>query len=77
MTKKLKTLEEFNSGRYHVYNFPMKEPVPNGIACPNCGEELYDSDPSVILNSNPPQKNTICFNCKYTGYRVDRYGNIV
>jgi hypothetical protein len=29
------------------------QPHPNGIACPECGEELIDSSPNVTLSSNP------------------------
>lgn len=72
MTKKLKTLEEFNSSRYSSWDRIIaeeNEPKPNGIACPNCGEELYDRD-SSILTSNPPKKKIICFNCDYVGHRI-------
>jgi DNA-directed RNA polymerase subunit RPC12/RpoP len=42
---------------------------PNGIACPNCGHELLDSNPTVCLTSWPPQYNTHCPACDYRGYR--------
>lgn len=61
--KRLLSLEEFNDnvtiGRTTMYN---------GIACPNCGEELVDVD-DTILCSTPPQKNTACQSCNYIGYR--------
>lgn len=46
------------------------KPHPNGITCPNCGEELMDSIPMIILTSNPPQKKVCCSSCDYVGYRI-------
>jgi C4-type Zn-finger protein len=48
------------------------KPIPNGIACPKCGEELLDTQPNVTLTSMPPQKNVGCSSekCDYTGYRI-------
>lgn len=70
MEKKLISLEDHNrlytrKGDY----FQRGVPVENGIACPKCGEELFDSDPMNILFSCPPQKSTMCKKCGYTGYR--------
>lgn len=67
MSKQLKTLEEHNKGIQDSY-IPKVE--YNGIACPKCGEELYDSRPMVILTSMPPQKNVACSKCDYRGYRL-------
>lgn len=67
---RLKTLEEHNSERYKVHNSYSSRPRPNGIACPKCGSELVDSDPSTQLASNPPQKNINCPSCNYIGYRI-------
>lgn len=67
--KTLKTLEESNAERRKIQekNNP-KYPLKNGIACPNCGLELYDSDPGILL-SYPAQKNIHC-DCGYKGYRI-------
>jgi len=48
------------------------KPKPNGIACPKCGDKLYDSKPKITLTSNPPKKNVACVNksCGYVGYRI-------
>ena len=63
---KLKTLEEHNTEALK----PKVEPkYNNGIACPNCGKELIDSNPYLILTSNPPQTATKCLNCGYQGSR--------
>lgn len=67
---KLKILEEHNSERYRLHNSYSNKPRPNGIACPKCGSELLDSDPSTQLPSNPPQKNINCPSCDYIGYRI-------
>lgn len=41
----------------------------NGISCPTCSSELYDSNPNITLTSNPPKKDIHC-QCGYKGYRV-------
>ena len=64
----MKTLDEFNSERRKLY-VSVNCPHLNGIECPNCGMELYDTDPMMTLTSNPPQKNVHC-ECGYTGYRI-------
>jgi len=68
----MKTLKEHNADIIKRYNALQKlnEPHPNGIACPVCGNELWDSCPTMILASNPPKLNINCPNCNYTGYRL-------
>ena len=41
----------------------------NGIACPNCGKELYDSNPLIMLTSFPAKYAIHCKNCNYVGTR--------
>jgi predicted Zn-ribbon and HTH transcriptional regulator len=70
MSKKLKTLEVHNaqaSSAQFVWN---NEPQLNGIACPKCGAELYDTYPMQTLTSMPSQKNVHCSVCDYVGYRI-------
>jgi hypothetical protein len=71
MKKKLKTLEENNALAFSSTRVNFTVPILNGIACPKCGSELLDSQPNVILTSNPAQKNTKCSSekCDYIGYR--------
>lgn len=69
MTKILKSLSEFNEERRWFYEDNTK-PKPNGIACPKCGEELWDKEPSITYTSNPPQKKVACIACDYEGYRI-------
>jgi len=70
--KELKTLDEHDRGRMvmHQARLDAMKPHPNGIACPDCGEELWDSDPSIVLTSNPPKKYIHCDNCTYKGYAL-------
>lgn len=70
--KKLEPLEEFNADRAKIYQpivYSLPLPIPNGLACPECGKELMDSD-GMILTSNPPQRNIQCSDCDYRGYRI-------
>jgi predicted RNA-binding Zn-ribbon protein involved in translation (DUF1610 family) len=70
MKKNLKSLDEHNTTAT-AWNASLyaNTPQPNGIACPNCGEELMDSQPMMTLTSNPPKKNIHCPSCDYVGYR--------
>ena len=65
--RKLKSLYRSDKEEYGKYT---KSPFPrlNGIACPKCGEELYDTN-SLILTSMPPKRNIHC-ECGYKGYRI-------
>lgn len=38
----------------------------NGIACPKCGNELWD-DCTRIITTLPARVPTFCKSCKYTG----------
>ena len=65
--KKLISLREHNERKFQAFVDPCM-PVKNGIECPECGDELYDTNPSVVLTSNPPQYSIHC-DCGYRGYR--------
>jgi hypothetical protein len=71
MSKKLKSLAKHNADA-HVAQWDAMDNSPrlNGIACPKCGNELYDSEPMVTLTSFPAQKNVHCSKCNYVGYRI-------
>jgi DNA-directed RNA polymerase subunit RPC12/RpoP len=71
MKKKLKNLAEHNSQASST-QWAMMDSSPrlNGIACPKCGAELYDSNPMVTLTSMPAKKNVHCSKCDYIGYRI-------
>jgi len=71
MSKKLKNLDEYNAQHNKLHwHLNSNEPQLNGIACPKCGAELYDSNPMEILTSMPPKKKVRCSKCGYVGYRV-------
>jgi predicted RNA-binding Zn-ribbon protein involved in translation (DUF1610 family) len=42
----------------------------NGIACPQCGEELVDSKPGTALLTNPLQYLIHCPTCTFKGTRL-------
>ena len=67
----MKSLKDFNNERREVWHTSStNEPVGNDIECPECGEELFDSNPDLTLTSYPTQKNVHCDKCHYTGYRI-------
>lgn len=69
----MKSLDEFNAEKrklYEEHDTYFSRPRRNGIACPKCGKELWDSQPNMTLSSNPPQKNVACLACDYVGFRV-------
>ncbi len=70
-TKKLKELNQHNGeARSRQYALNDQSHCLNGIACPKCGEELYDTNPMITLTSYPAQKNVNCSKCDYIGYRI-------
>ena len=71
MSKKLKDLNEHNAQASSMqWEMNYTSPRLNGIACPKCGKEMYDSNPMVMLTSMPAQKNVHCSKCDYVGYRI-------
>ena len=71
MSKKLKNLAEHNLQASSAQLAMMdNSPVLNGIACPKCGEEMFDSISMTTLTSMPAQKNVNCSKCDYFGYRI-------
>jgi len=68
----MKTLDEFNeeARKAHEEADKFNRPHANGIACPKCDKELWDSNPMLTLTSDPPQKNVHCPSCGYAGYRI-------
>jgi len=69
-TPALKSLDEHNKQALGIWGPTKLEcKVKNGIACPNCGAELFDSNIFVKLSTYPPQYRTHCENCDYQGMR--------
>lgn len=72
--KKLLTLAEHDAARMQQSTFgrDARQPQPNGIACPQCGAELFDSRPNEILTSGIGRKQIACYaqGCGYTWTRI-------
>ena len=67
----MKTLEEFNRIRAQIYDTTVKKvDFENGIECPQCKKELFDSCDGPLFLSDPPQRAIYCKQCGYTGYRI-------
>lgn len=62
--KVLESLESHNAK--FATNFVQKT---NGIACPNCGKELYDNNSNMSLLTYPAKYGINCHNCDYIGTR--------
>lgn len=62
----MNTIDQYNRERWEHYHL-INDAHPNGIACPECGKELWDSAPNFSLTSNPPQKHVHCPNCGWIG----------
>ncbi len=44
--------------------------IPNGYLCPDCQNELVDTNPLVTILDKQSKKEIGCNKCGYTGYRV-------
>lgn len=67
-SKPLLSLDEADARRRTAYRPPT--PAANGIACPQCQAELYDSNPGTLLTSLPPRVQVRCPACGWTGSRI-------
>lgn len=65
----MKSLDEFNKDRLEIIEF-QTSPHPNGIECPECGGELWDSNPTMMLMSHPARMSVHCPICHWAGSRV-------
>ena len=66
----LKSLEDHNKETLGWFEpTKLKFKVVNGIACPNCGAELFDTNAFQPLLSWPPQYRIHCESCDYQGTR--------
>lgn len=71
--QRLVSLDEHDrarAARYDGATGRATERCLNGIACPGCGAELYDSEPHVVLPAIPPKKRVVCHQCRFAGVRV-------
>ena len=67
--KKLQNLDEVNGEAWINTASFISVPEKNGIACPECGEELCDTNPMIIYTTIPAMKDIHCDKCGYTGTR--------
>lgn len=66
--KELISLEEWEESRKNLWQNITE--AKNGIACPECGEELYD-DCTLIITTNPARIHIFCKDCEWTGTRTE------
>ena len=57
------------AGRFRTY-LPVVVDVETGDAI-ECGADLYDTYPGMIISGNPPETPINCTECGFTGYRID------
>lgn len=62
------SLEEHNKSMI-LRHEDLVKPKPNGIACPVCGEEMFDDASGIVLASNPAQTRIYCDSCQFEGLR--------
>jgi DNA-directed RNA polymerase subunit RPC12/RpoP len=63
------SLDEFNELRLEDLKLAQVFQRRNGIACPTCGNEMYDSG-SYMQLTDPPMQHIHCLRCGYRGARV-------
>jgi len=63
--KKLKTIEQHNKEKREFYS-----DNGTGIECPDCGAELIEPNPGIMLACNPPKKAVNCPACAYRSYII-------
>lgn len=69
MSKPLKTLFQHNNEMSATY-MAASNACLNGIECPMCGTEMWDTNPTMVLTVNPPRKQIHCNNCPFEGTRI-------
>lgn len=62
-------LRDHDNARFVAY-INGDRPHPNGIACPSCGKELWDTNPQETVRDAPPQIAIHCPACNYQGTRI-------
>jgi predicted RNA-binding Zn-ribbon protein involved in translation (DUF1610 family) len=66
----MKTLHQHNLLTMQRYEKVVKT-IANGLACPNCGNELHDSDPrNIPTTAFPTGVQVHCPACGYMGKRL-------
>ena len=68
----MKTLAEHDAEKIESHHKWQRsnQAHANGITCPECGKELWDSPTLVLLTSYPPRIAVRCPACGYSGTRL-------
>lgn len=71
INKNLESLESHNAGVLSRGVQPFdKSILLNGIACPECGCELYDGCSIVPITMSNHRREVFCMSCNYRGSRL-------
>lgn len=65
----MKTLNEWNSEQYRKLASMQNQPLPAGVACDVCGNEMLQKNDGTVLTSMPPKQFVWCL-CGHTAYRI-------
>ena len=66
----LKSLKDFNAEKQARWA-DINAPKPNGIACPQCGQECAETgNPNQHMSGEPPKWKIACPSCSWRGSRV-------
>lgn len=69
--KALTSLAEHNAAQTESWqSMNSNKPRRNGLACPQCGEPLLDTNPNMRMLTAPPMFHVHCSQCEHTGARV-------
>ncbi len=71
MSKKTKLMNDFDNESLLFYS-QDKDYVgeSNGFLCPDCQNELVDTNPLVTILDKQSKKEIGCNKCGYAGYRI-------
>ena len=65
----LPDLYEYNR-RKEIDHAEQRKNIRSGVACPKCGEELYELQAGMIYMTCPPRKPVKCTRCGFEGTKV-------
>lgn len=65
----LPSLYDYNY-RKEVDHAEQRKNIRSGVACPKCGEELYELQAGMVYMTCPPRKPVKCTRCGFEGTKV-------
>lgn len=65
----LPSLYDYNY-RKEVDHAEQRKNIRSGVACPKCGEELYELQAGMVYATCPPRKPVRCLKCNFEGTMV-------